>query len=279
MEILFLGTSAATSVPLAFCRCAACRAGRENGGRDLRRRSSVLIDRQLLIDLGPDYMTSSFDCGFDSAGIRYLLQTHSHSDHFDAGHMITRIAEYATEELLPMTVAASRQCLEHMSEKLDREEHGATLMEHSWRRRLRVETVEMEHGRRVKLGKYEIIPVESAHDAADGSLMYIIKSGNAAFFYACDTPAFTRRAWELLENLDFELNAAAIDQCYGPSARGGGHMCADEVADCVKRLGCKRVYATHISHEGTPPYEELEKWTLERGYMVAYDGLRINIDE
>ena len=279
MEILFLGTAAATSMPLAFCRCAACRAGREKGGKDFRRRSSVLIDGKLLIDLGPDLMTASFDFGFDSAGIEYLLQTHSHSDHFDAGHFITRIEDYATENLQNMTVAASRQCIEHMSEKLDREEGGATLLDDEWKARLGVEVVEMEHGKRVQLGKYEIIAVESAHDVQDRSLMYIVRSGNAAFFYACDTPLFTDKAWELLENLDFEINSVAIDQCYGPGTPGGGHMHADQVAECVKRLGCKNVYATHISHEGTPPHDELEKWTRERGYGVAYDGMKIYIEE
>lgn len=279
MEVLFLGTSAATSVPLAFCRCAACSAARKKGGRDLRRRASVLIDGELLIDMGPDYMTAAFDFGFDSSGVRYLLQTHSHSDHFDAGHMITRIADYAAQNVAPLTIAASRKCLAHMSEKLGREESGATLMEENWRRRLGVKTVELEHGDRIRLGKYEIIAVESAHDADDGSIMYIVRSGKAAFFYACDTPLLTDKAWALLEKLDFQIDAAAIDQCYGPDARGGGHMCAEQVAQCVKRLGCKRAYATHISHEGTPPHGELEKWTRAHGYETAWDGLRIFIDE
>ena len=279
MEILFLGTAAATSVPLAFCNCPACKAGRKNGGKDLRRRSSVLIDGKLLIDLGPDFMSASFAFDFDSAGIEYLLQTHSHSDHFDPGHMITRIAEYATEDLMPMTVAASRECLAHMSEKLGREEGGATLLEQSWRDRLGVDIIEMEHGKRIQLGEYEVIAVESAHDVDDGSLMYIVRRGKAAFFYACDTPLLTDRAWKLLESLDFEISAAAIDQCYGPGTPGGGHMHADQVAACVKRLGCKKVYATHISHEGTPPHAELEKWTRERGYGVAWDGMKIILEE
>lgn len=279
MEILFLGTAAATSVPLAFCNCAACRAGRKNGGKDFRRRSSALIDGKILIDLGPDYMSASFEYGFDSAGIECLLQTHSHSDHFDAGHMITRIADYATENLTHMTVMAGKKCIEHMSEKLDREEGGATLLDGEWRDRLGVDVIEMDHAKRVRFGEYEIIAVESAHDVNDDSLMYIIKKGNAAFFYATDTTVLTNRAWELIESLDFEINAAAIDQCYGPGTPGGGHMHADQVAECVKRLGCKRAYATHISHEGTPPHDELEKWTMERGYGVAYDGMRLVIEE
>lgn len=277
MKIMFIGTAAATSCPLAFCNCAACREGRLRGGKDLRRRSSVLIDDKLLIDMGPDLMSASFDFGFDTAAISILLQTHSHSDHFDAGHFITRIADYATEGLTHMTVCASEKCAEHMSEKLDREEGGATLMDDIWRERLGVSLVTLSHGERITIGEYEIIAVESAHDVNDASLMYIIKKGDSAFMYACDTPLLTDNAWQLIENLDFKINVAACDQTYGPDTPGGGHMHANQTADFTARLRDTKVYATHISHEGTPPHAELEKWTRERGYEVAYDGLTIEI--
>lgn len=275
MKIMFLGTSAATSCPLAFCNCAACRAGRKYGGKDLRRRASVLIDDVLLIDMGPDLMTASFSFGIDTGRIRYLLQTHSHSDHFDAGHFITRIADYATEDLTHMTVCCSSKCASHMSEKLDREEGGATLMTDAWRRRLGVSLRTMAHGDRIELGEYEITAVESAHDVNDGSLMYIIRKGDAAFLYACDTPLLTDDAWNLIESLSFRITAAACDQTYGPGTPGGGHMHADQTAGFASRLKDARVYATHISHEGTPPHDELEKWTRARGYEVAYDGLTL----
>ena len=277
MKVMFIGTAAATSCPLAFCNCPACKEGRKRGGKDLRRRSSVLIDDRLLIDMGPDLMSASFEFGFDTAAIEYLLQTHSHSDHFDAGHFITRHADYATEGLTRMTVCASGKCAAHMSEKLDREEGGATLMEDTWRERLGVDLKTMKHGERIKLGEYEVIAVESAHDVNDGSLMYIIRKGDASFFYACDTNLLTDAAWQLIESLDFEIKVAACDQTYGPDTPGGGHMHANQTAEFAARLKNTKVYATHISHEGTPPHAELEAWTKQRGYEVAFDGLTIEI--
>lgn len=277
MKIMFAGTSAATSCPLAFCNCAACREGRRRGGRDLRRRASVLIDDRILIDMGPDLMSASFAFGFDTAAIEYLLQTHSHSDHFDAGHFITRMPDYAVEGLAHMNVCASRRCIEHMSEKLSREEAGATLMNERWRRSMNVDVRFMKHGQREMLGEYEVTAVESAHDVNDGSLMYIIRKGDSAFMYACDTPELTDKAWALIESLDFPINAAACDQTYGPGTPGGGHMHAEQTAEFAKRIAPARVFATHISHEGTPPHAELEKWTRARGYEVAYDGLVIEI--
>lgn len=277
MEILFLGTGAATASPLPFCRCAACSSARKLGGKDFRRRSSVLIDGEILIDLGPDVMTAADAFGADISAVGCLVQTHAHSDHFDAGHMITRIAEYATENLKKMAVVASGPCLARMSEALGREEGGATLLSEEWQARLNVTLLPAAHGARLVYKDYEIIPVESAHDPAGGSLLYIIRRGDAAFFYACDTPLFTPRAWALLESLEFPISAAAIDHTYGPAADGGGHLCAREAAEVAARLKCPQTYATHISHEGTPLYDELEKWTRARGYFTAYDGLRINL--
>ncbi len=277
MEILFLGTGAATANPLPFCRCEMCRAARKSGGKDFRRRSSVLIDGEILIDLGPDAATAAHAFGADLSEIGCLLQTHAHSDHFDSGHFVTRIADYATVDPKKLTLVAAEACARRMSEALAREEADATLMTEEWRARFNVALETVRHGARVRYGAYEIIAVESAHDAAGGSLMYVVRKGASAFFYACDTPTFTREAWALLDSLDFPLTAAALDQTYGPGTPGGGHMCADEVAVSAARLRCGRTYATHISHEGTPPHAVLERWTRARGYCVAYDGLKITI--
>lgn len=275
MEILFLGTGAATASPLPFCNCETCRAAREAGGKDFRRRSSVLIDGKILIDLGPDCVAAAHAFGADISRTECLLQTHAHSDHFDAGHLITRIPAYAARETKHLTLFASPACVSRMSEMLGREEEGANLNSDFWLRALNMSVTPMRHGCRARFGEYEIIAIESSHDVAGGSLLYIVRKGDAAFFYACDTPVLTEAAWELLGSLELKLTCAAIDHTYGPGTPGGGHLCADEVAEAVVRLKCGLVYATHISHEGMPLHAKLEKWAGERGYKVAYDGMRV----
>src|SRR5260370_34065047 len=93
MKITFLGTAAATSYPSAFCRCKFCNTARERGGKDFRKRSSVIINDDLLIDMGPDIMSASFLYEKSIADIRYHLQTHYHSDHFDSQGFSTRSPE------------------------------------------------------------------------------------------------------------------------------------------------------------------------------------------
>ena len=107
MNIKVLGTAAATSFPLPFCKCEVCNSARVNGSKDFRRRSSIIINEELLVDMGPDCVTSSFLYGVDISKVKYLLQTHSHADHFDAGIFVTRHKEYATKNSTHLSIICS----------------------------------------------------------------------------------------------------------------------------------------------------------------------------
>src|SRR5689334_1293106 len=118
MKLTFLGTAAATSYPLAFCRCQFCNQARKTGGKDFRKRSSIIINDDLMIDMGPDMMSASFMYNKSVTDIRYCLQTHSHSDHFDPSHFITRIPEYMGIDIPPLQLYGSEETLSKMSEML-----------------------------------------------------------------------------------------------------------------------------------------------------------------
>ncbi len=284
MRITFLGTAAATACPLVFCRCRACRRAWAQGGKDRRRRSSALIGEDLLIDLGPDLMSAAFAFGVDVSRVRFWLQTHSHSDHFDAGHLITRVPEYAARDTLPLTLCASPETLRHMSERLAREEAGASLLDPAWQARLNLTARAMRHGDAIELGGRRITAVESNHDPCDGSLLFAVEEGGKAFLYATDTMRLTDAAWRLFEARTLRFDAVAIDHTYGPGTPGGGHLCADEAAEEISRMRREgvlkpggRAFATHISHEGMPLHEELEEYARARGYDIAWDGLTVEL--
>lgn len=280
MQVTFLGTAAATACPLVFCGCPACTAGWKHKGRDLRRRSSVLIGEDMLIDLGPDIMTAAFDFGADIRKVRFWLQTHAHSDHFDAGHLITRWEAYASEGIRPLDLVASPETIRQMSARLSLEEPGASLEKAEWLDRLKIRVHPVCHGQQVTLGPRRVTAVESTHDIPGGSLIYVIEEGVRAFLYATDTPRLSDRAVALLKR--FRLDAAAIDHTYGPGVNGSGHLNAKQAAEEIARLRGEgilkpegRVFATHLSHEGMPPHEELTACTRTHGYEIAWDGLRI----
>ena len=65
MRITILGSAAAEAVPSLWCQCEVCRQARQNGGKDLRRRTSYLIDQDTMIDFGPDAFWQSIAFGID----------------------------------------------------------------------------------------------------------------------------------------------------------------------------------------------------------------------
>lgn len=71
MELLFLGTGAA-DWPLT----------RKTEMKEFRRRSSMLIDRCLLIDPGPQVLEALEEYGIEVGEIKYIIYTHKHEDHF-----------------------------------------------------------------------------------------------------------------------------------------------------------------------------------------------------
>ena len=57
MKITMLGT-AAIGYPFAFCNCENCKLARIHKGKSIRKRASILINDNLLVDLTPDTQTS-----------------------------------------------------------------------------------------------------------------------------------------------------------------------------------------------------------------------------
>ena len=291
MHLTFLGTGAATAVPLPFCTCPTCRAARVRGGRDRRRRSSLLIGGALLIDLGPDTVQALLDCGKDLTAVQALLVTHAHSDHFDPGHFVTRLADYACKEPAPLLLSCSETGLRRLSDSMEREEADTRVDTESGRARLRVRIHPNVPGEAFDAAGCRITPLYSRHDPAVDSRLYVVDDGQKRVLYATDTPAPGPDFYEALAALGKPLDCAIFDHTYGPDLPDSGtaaprpdHMSAHDVARAARTLRERGllapdgpVYATHISHEGTPLFEELDAFARANGYRIAFDGLELDI--
>lgn len=73
MIIQFPGTSAAD------CKAAS------NNNNSHKFYSSALINGELLIDFGPDLYDAAASSGISLDGVKYVINTHRHTDHFNAG--------------------------------------------------------------------------------------------------------------------------------------------------------------------------------------------------
>jgi phosphoribosyl 1,2-cyclic phosphate phosphodiesterase len=280
MRITFLGTGAATSYPLAFCRCEFCQQARQLGGKDFRKRSSVMINDDLLIDMGPDILTASYLYHKPITGIRYCLQTHSHSDHFDAAHLSTRHPEYRGVDIAPIQIFGSEATLRKMAEMLADEGFGSGSFEADDQQLLNVEVFPVKKFQTFEAGRYSITAFPTDHDLSVESLLFSITENNFCVFYGTDTDDLPEETWAGFHDKKLRFNVVILDHTYGPGAYNGGHLDAHRFIEHIRRMKAEdllsenaRVLATHISHEGNPSHETFSEFAAENGYEVAYDGL------
>ena len=95
MKIRYLGTAATEGFPAAFCNCKSCTAARKDISKELRTRSQMLIDTELMIDFPPESYYHAMRFGVDLSAVRTLLVTHSHTDHFYAQEFVNRGYKFA----------------------------------------------------------------------------------------------------------------------------------------------------------------------------------------
>lgn len=280
MKLTILG-SGGIGYPLAFCNCENCKEARIRKGKSIRKRASILINDELLIDIGPDVQTAMTMYDKDMGKVKYLLQTHIHIDHFDEGLLITRIPYMSPKKLEKLEIFAHPTCLKIMSDRISQYEK-ADLITDEGQEILNVHSNVINHGEIKKVGNYKIKAIESKHDVVHGSLLYVITSENKNVFYATDTTALTENALEELK--EYKLDVVILDHTFGDLDYSYSHLNEKlfiEQLSIMKKLDIidenTKIYGTHISHEGNKYHEFAEKRANQYGYHMAYDGLEIEI--
>src|SRR3989304_5582179 len=219
MQIPFLGTGAATSYPLPFCHCSNCGQAWDLGGPSLRRRSSVLINRDLLVDLGPDVMTAAFSHNVSLWDVQYCLMTHPHSDHFDMNHLFTRHPEYAVVDMPSLHMYASRGALPRLVAASKIESHDADLSNPDYcKNALNLQIHEVAALRPFQVGSYRVIAFPAQHDPSVEPLLYSIDDGAKTVFYGADTAALPEQTWQGFHDHNLRFDLVILDHTYGPTS-------------------------------------------------------------
>jgi phosphoribosyl 1,2-cyclic phosphate phosphodiesterase len=82
VKLTFNGTAAAEGFPAVFCECKYCKKARELGGKNIRTRSSCLINEEYLIDFPPDTYMHTLYGSLKLSNVKHVIITHHHKDHF-----------------------------------------------------------------------------------------------------------------------------------------------------------------------------------------------------
>ena len=272
MDILLPGTGAADGWPALFCTCEACRKARKLGGRNLRTRSTALIDSVLKIDLPPDTLHHVMQHSLDLSRLRALLFTHIHDDHFAPAEL-----QYLGEHFVfpPRTrrlpiygpadvIAALRQRFADKPHLL--ELHTLT----AWEPTL--------------AAGYRITPILAQHDPSVICFNYLIEDREGTtLLYASDTGWYEDTTWKFLEQTP--LHGMVIECAKGPVEDGYmGHMSIPLVAAMRQRLikagvfqPTSPVVTTHFSHLGGLMHQELEEALAPHNIVPGYDGIRFRV--
>lgn len=273
MNVTLLGTSAAEGWPGLFCRCEACGKARRLGGKNIRTRSSALIDTTLKIDFPPDTLHHIIQFNLDLRGVSALLFTHAHDDHFSAAELQYRSAHFVPTpiaEPLPIYGPADViQCLEH---RLDLERTAVTL--HT-----------LEPWETACVGGYQITPILAQHDPTQLCFNYIIQDAEGvSLLYASDTGWYEEPTWQFLR--EFPLDGIVAECAKGPIEGGYmAHLCIPEVVRMRRKLidagGFRadgKMVTTHFSHLGGLMHDELEAVLSPHGIEVGYDGMSFQVN-
>jgi phosphoribosyl 1,2-cyclic phosphate phosphodiesterase len=282
MTITFLGTAAANAYPEAFCRCDNCERARALGGASLRKRSSALINDDLLIDLGPDVMTASFMHGRPLSGVRYCLQTHAHADHLDTSHFLSRSPGYGVVGAPRLHFYASHGTIQLAARLLDRDLAPAGLLDPEVGERLNLEIHQVEALESFSIGRYRVTVFPANHDHTVEPLLYAVEAEGRSSFYGTDTATLPEETWQGFHRHSLRFDTVILDHTYGPDETGSDHLSAHQFIEHVARMREEgllaegaRAFATHIAHEGNPVHPELSGFAAEHGYEIAYDGLTV----
>ncbi len=284
MIITFLGTAAANAFPEAFCKCRNCKQARAAGGRSLRKRSSLLVNDDLLVDLGPDIMAASQIHGCSLTNVRYCLQTHPHADHLDLSHLRSRSPEYGVIGAPVLHYFATTETLQRAAETFIRDLADFDLLAPETEGRLNLRIHQIKPLEPFAFGNYRAIAFPANHAQTMGAVIYSIEENGHTILYGTDTAVLLEQTWLAFHQFQLLFDLVILDHTYGPDQIGSDHLSAHQVIEHIKRMRKEGIlnpngsaYATHIAHEGNPAHPELVQFAQQHGYQVAHDGLVVEV--
>lgn len=280
MKLKFLGTAAAEGIPALFCSCDTCKLSLELGGKNLRKRSSLLLDDKIMFDFN-DALFYVHNYQLDLSKLEHLVITHSHSDHFNIFDLEYKLIWYTNPGNPPLNIYANEKALDriyHTPEFSTWHKIGASEL-------LNFHTV--NRWKEFYIADYKITPLAANHITCyegEESLIYVIEKDGKRFLYGLDSGFYEEKTWEYLKSHYFDL--LILDSTIGflKVEKPSNHMALSEnvaVIETLKESGSidenSIIISTHFSHNGKVVYDTSSKIYKEHGLIMSYDGMEVEI--
>lgn len=287
MQVLFLGTGAASGWPNPYCSCDSCQQERAAGRA--RSTTSVLIDEQILLDCGPAALDGARALHQSLAAVQHVVITHGHPDHLAPAFLLFRHWAHGKADgpMPALHVWAPPQALESCQPWIAPQDLGLTVHLHPL-------LAGDQHTLSTADAEYTLRVLPAAHDAASANdqpadllaseavLLDLEDHHGVRVLYATDTGPLTPVALTMVSERDYHL--ACIEETFGDHLdHHTGHLDLRTFPATIKQLRSSRaitdrtqVVAIHLGHHN-PPTPRLREVLAPMGVEVVDDGTRLNI--
>lgn len=271
MEIKFLGTGAAEGIPALFCNCVTCQNTRKLKGKNIRKRSSLLINNDLLIDMGPDLSISCTIHDVNLNSLKYILVTHCHFDHFYPENLEIRSERYQYNNFPDLKLLGNSSVFYKLNQMGYKDEE------------LHINRIEAELYKKYMFGEYVVEPIPANHAHEFGmALNYIVKFNNKSLLYATDTGIYEDSWIQHIKNEFFDC--IIIDGTNLFTNTSTNHLNLDGLKLMLKKLSNANtidshtiIICTHFSHEGIPLHDKLQNKLHSYNIIAAFDGMTLTL--
>lgn len=264
MRLHLLGTGGADGIPSFFGRAELSDYAREHGGKDVRTRSGAVVDGVLKVDFGPDTFAQAVAQGLAPADWKWVVVTHSHYDHFDAGQFQYCLPPFVPDASSAPEVLGNDHVLQALARAFP--DSGS------------IATRRLESFVQVEVGEYLVMPIGAYHKLDEDSVNFMIEGGGKRLLYATDTGVYQQPTWDFIAGTRFDCVVIEATDGFNPSDYWGHLSCAEVVGMIgrMRDLGCvdgdTRVVTTHHAASGGATHAQLEEFFQPHGITVGYDG-------
>lgn len=251
MRMTFLGTGTSSGVPVVGCDCEVCHS---TDPRDMRLRSSVMIETdntRVVVDCGPDFRSQMLRVPFRK--IDGLLLTHIHYDHVGGLDDLRPFCVFG--DIHVMADASTAEQLHHTMPYV--------FAEHLYPGVPRINLDVITPYSAFMIGDIPVTPFRVFH----GSLPILaFRFGKTA--YITDMKRISSADENVVKGVEtLIVNALRFEKTHA------AHMLVDDAIAFANRIGVRRVFLTHVTHEIGLHDDANAK--LPEHVRFAYDGMTI----